>query len=138
MPGAREIIPALRARLEEQGCHVFEVSALTGEALDPLVYALWEGLAQLPVPAAEAEEPVIHYRAPREDGWEALPEDDGFRVRGRGVERVVAMTDMNNDAGVHRLQRILEKMGVVKRLRELGAEDGATVKIGDTEFDFVD
>jgi Obg family GTPase CgtA-like protein len=36
------------------------------------------------------------------------------------------------------MQRILEKMGVVRKLRDLGAEDGASVRIGEVEFDFVD
>jgi GTPase len=51
---------------------------------------------------------------------------------------VVSMTDMNNEAGVRRMQRILERMGIVTRLRNLGAEDGDTVRIGTTEFDFID
>jgi GTP-binding protein len=48
------------------------------------------------------------------------------------------MTDMNSDAGVRRLQRLLERMGVVARLRDLGAKDGDTVRIGNEEFDFID
>jgi GTP-binding protein len=48
------------------------------------------------------------------------------------------MTDMNSDAAVRRLQRILEKNGVVNRLRDMGAEEGSTVRIGDVEFDFLD
>jgi GTP-binding protein len=59
-------------------------------------------------------------------------------VRGRGIERVTAMTDMNNQDAVRRLQRILEKAGIVDRLRDLGATDGDTVRIGKFEFDFID
>jgi GTP-binding protein len=74
-----------------------------------------------------------------EEAWHAEQETDGsFAVRGKGVERLVAMTDMNNEAGVRRLQRILERMGVVSRLRVLGADDGDTVRIGATEFDFIE
>lgn len=138
MPGAREIVPALRSSLEAQGYPVYEISALTGEGVQPLVYGMWEALQEIPVPAPEAEEPVIRYEAPVADSWEVERENGGFRVRGRGIERLVAMTDMNNEAGVRRLQRILEKMGVITRLRDLGAEDGDDVRIGSTEFDFLD
>lgn len=138
MPGAREIVPALHSALEAQGYPVYEISALTGEGVQPLIYAMWEALQEIPVPAPEAEEAVIHYEAPAQDTWEVEEENGGFRVRGRGIERLVAMTDMNNEAGVRRLQRILEKMGVIRRLRDLGAEDGTEVRIGNTEFDFLD
>lgn len=138
MPGAREIVPALRERLKSEGHAVYEISALTGSGTPALLYALSEALAELPVPAAPAEEPVIRYRAAEEERWEAAKEEDAFVVRGKSLERLVAMTDMNNEAGVRRLQRILEKLGVVSRLRDLGAEDGATVRIGSVEFDFLD
>jgi len=59
-------------------------------------------------------------------------------VRGKKIERLVVMTDMENEAGVRRLQRILDRMGVVGRLRALGAADGDTVRIGTTEFEFID
>jgi GTP-binding protein len=138
MPGAAEVVPSLRADLERQGYEVYEISALTGRGVQELVYAMWRALEQIPVPPPPAEEPVIRYRAPDEDRWEAEREGDEFVVRGKSIERLVAMTDMNSDAGVRRLQRILEKMGVVSRLRDLGAEDGSSVRIGDVEFDFVD
>jgi GTP-binding protein len=139
MPAAEEIVPALRAHLEAQEYDVYEISALTGTGLQELVYAVWRVLEQLPVPVAPtAEEATVRYRAPQEDRWEAGREQDIFVVRGKSLERLVAMTDMNNEAAVRRLQRIMERMGVVNRLRDLGAEDGSQVRIGDVEFDFVD
>src|SRR5262249_2341360 len=65
-------------------------------------------------------------------------EEGVYRVRGRGVERLVVMTDMENEAAVRRMQRILERLGVVRELRELGAKDGDSVRIGEGEFDFLD
>jgi GTP-binding protein len=138
MPDAAKIVPKLRADLERQGYQVHEISALTGMGVPDLVFGMWRVLERIPVPAAPAEEPVIRYRAPEEDRWEVEREGDEFVVHGRSIERLVAMTDMNSDAGVRRLQRILEKMGVVRRLRDLGAEDGSSVRIGDVEFDFID
>ena len=39
---------------------------------------------------------------------------------------------------VRRLHQQLERMGVIRRLRDLGAQDGDTVRIGKEEFDFID
>jgi GTPase len=139
MPGAGEILPGLRARLQEEGYTIFEISALTGEGVQDLVYALSRALEEIPVPAVStAEEEIVRYRAPDADQWAVERMGNDFVVRGKGVERLIAMTDMNNEAGVRRLQRILDKMGVVSRLRDLGAEHGHQVRIGTVEFDFLD
>lgn len=141
MPGAKEIVQGLRERLEVGGHSVFSISALNGEGVQPLLYALSARLDEMPVPELPeaAPEGMRRYEAPRDHDWEAEAEETGlFVVRGKSLERLVAMTDMNNEASVRRLQRILEKNGIISRLRELGAEDGATVRIGSVEFDFID
>jgi GTP-binding protein len=50
----------------------------------------------------------------------------------------VARTDTNNEYALRRMHRQLDKMGVIKRLRELGARHGNTVTIRGMEFDFHD
>jgi GTP-binding protein len=138
LPEAAEIAPALRKELENQGYTVYEISAATRKGVDELVYGVWRVLEQIPVPAPPAEADVVRYAAPEEEQWWAEREGEEYVVHGKGIERLVAMTDLNNEAGVRRMQRILEKMGVVRKLRDLGAEDGCSVRIGDIEFDFVD
>lgn len=139
MPDSRPIVAELRPALENAGYPVYEISALTGSGVAMLTYAIAEALDEIPADVSEPEVAEMRFSAPAEEGWQAEREqDDSYVVRGRGVERLIAMTDMNNEAGVRRLQRILEKMGVVTTLRDLGATDGDTVRIGATEFDFLD
>ena len=80
--------------------------------------------------------------AKREDDsrrWEAVQVEEGvFRVTGRSMERLVAMTDLNNEEALRRLQRILEQRGVNRKLKEIGAEDGDTVQIRNIEFEYAD
>ncbi|MCC2671848.1 MAG: Obg family GTPase CgtA [Armatimonadetes bacterium] len=139
MPDAAGIVPELRQRLEAQNYQVFEISALSGAGVQDLVYAVTRTLDAIPVPTVqEAAQEVIRYRAPQEESWEVEIQDGTYVVRGKGIERLLAMTDMNSDAAVRRLQRILEKNGVVNRLRDMGAEEGSTVRIANVEFDFLD
>ena len=63
-------------------------------------------------------------------------EDGVYVVRAKEIERVVAMTDINNDAAVERLQRIMGHMEVEKKLKEHGVKLGSTVRIGKMEFEF--
>jgi GTP-binding protein len=51
---------------------------------------------------------------------------------------MIAMTDMENEDGVRRLQRRLERLGVFDKLKKAGAEEGDTVRIRDVEFDYID
>jgi GTPase len=46
------------------------------------------------------------------------------------------MTDLANREAVRFLHRKLVRSGVIEALREAGAEDGDTVRIGDWEFEF--
>ncbi len=138
LPEAASIVPELRAQLTAEGYDVFLISAVTGQGVQDLVYAISRALAELPVPVAPAEEKIVRYEAPEEDTWEVEQEGDDYVIRGKGIERLVAITDMNNEAAVRRLQRTLERMGIIRELRDQGAEEGSQVRIGDVEFDFID
>ena len=59
-----------------------------------------------------------------------------YVVRGERVERLAAMTDFDNDEALGRFEAALARLGVDKRLRELGAHDGDTVRIAEVEFDY--
>jgi GTP-binding protein len=65
-------------------------------------------------------------------------ESGRFEVTGDGVERLLAMTDLDNEDAVRHLHRRLERMGVIRRLHLLGAKNGDRVRIGDTMLDFVE
>jgi GTP-binding protein len=66
--------------------------------------------------------------------------DDGgvYHVAGRAIERAVAMTDLDSEEAVVRLQRRLRQAGVDEALRKAGARPGDTVRIGEIEFEWSD
>ncbi len=117
----------------------FLISAATGEGMRPLLEALWqattaareeEALADALSPAPER---AYVYQAP----FEIRATGAGFRVLGDKPLRAVAMTDFDNEEAVAHLQRSLEKMGVFKALKRMGAQPGQSVFIGDHELDYV-
>ena len=134
-----DLVSGLVRRLEEEDRPVFVISAVTGLGLKELLYAIKEALDAAPLDVATAPEVQrVSIRAKAVDEWEVRKTDEGFDVVGPAVERLVAMTDMNNEASVNRLHRILTKRGIISRLRDLGASEGDSVRIGREEFDFVD
>ena len=65
-------------------------------------------------------------------------QDGIFLVGGKEIERHVAMTDMEQDEAVERLQRIIQRIGIEDALKEAGIKEGDTVKIGKLEFEYVE
>lgn len=140
MPASRDIADELKPALEARGLEVFGISALTGQGLQPLLYRIADKLDELPREEEAPSDEVMRFTVERdEDTWDVLKTGKSeFVVEGRAVEMLVRRTDTNNEYALRRLHRQLDKMGVIKRLRDLGAEHGDTVKIRDAEFDFWD
>lgn len=140
LPGARERLPALRETLEQQGYQVYPISAVTGEGVEALLFAVRAAVA-----AAEAELPAVEVPAGIEAERVYRPEDTedftiertgaGWVVHGRDIERLVAMTPWDNEEAVERFQRIFSRMGIEQALRQAGARDGDTVEIRGVRFD---
>jgi GTP-binding protein len=118
------------------GPPAYAVSALTGHGVPALSEAIHERLQELKR-ETEAEPIVRTYRLPRGDEPHAIErEGDVFVVRGRDVERVLAMADLDSDEGVADLQRQLAKIGVLKDLERVGVQPGDTVRILDFELEW--
>lgn len=116
---------------------VYPMSALTGEGVARFVTALAGALAELPVESAPAEAGLRVYRlAPAEEGWTVERTADGYVVRGRPVERLMAMTDLNQDDAAAELQRRLSRMGVIQALEQAGCGPGDVVQIGSSVLEW--
>lgn len=140
MPDAQAIIAELRPNLEARGMEVFEISALTGLGLQPLLYRIAAKLEELPREQEKPTDEVVRFTvAPSEDTWQAKKTGDKeFEVEGRAVEMLVRRTDLDNEYALRRMHKLLNRMGVIKRLKGLGVEEGDTVRIHGIEFEFTD
>jgi len=110
------------------------ISAVTGQGIDELLRAL-NRLVDETREAAPARTGYVRTIV-RPDTIEVGREDDAWRVTGARPERAVAMTDLDNDEAVLRMQRRLIAMGVERLLQTAGAVAGDEVRIGDAAFDF--
>lgn len=140
--GAAERSAAIRAVAEAADVPYFEVSALTGEGLDPLLLTLGEQVWELRMAAAEAaaEETVEKvYTAPKRagKGFSVVNLGGGvFRVEGTNIERMVIQTEWDNEEAVAFLQKRMVRAGVEKALIEAGARDGDEIRIVGRAFEF--
>ncbi len=137
LEGAAEKLEQLKKVLAKD-YEIFPVSAVTGDGLKDLVYRVVTLLEQIPpeLPAVdEYDVPVMHRAEPR---FTVTRHERMFSVSGKEIERHVAMTDMENDEAVERLQRIVKRMGIEDALEDAGIKEGDTVKIGKWEFEYVE
>ncbi len=100
------------------------------------LFAVARTIERAPIPEVASAAPArIELAAPDAFHVERRP-DGAFVVSGERVERLAAMTNFDSDEALVRFERALGKMGVEKRLRELGATEGDTVHIGPYEFTY--
>ena len=115
----------------------FVISAVTGDGVAAVVGAMARLVheAREAVPATEG---VVLLR-PEPTGAVVEREGEGeFRVRGRDVERVVALNDVTTPDAAAYIGHRLERLGVNKLLARAGAADGDVVWIGEFSFEYRD
>lgn len=128
---------AIRQRFEKLGLPLFPISAVTGEGLEPLLFEMHRTLKEA---LEEPEIPVLMPAMSREHDleWDIEKTDEGFEITGKRIRRLVTMTDLENSDAVRYLHRRLQRLGVIDKLRDLGAEEGDTVFVGPAVFAFTD
>ena len=129
---------------------VFAVSSSAHKGLKEVLRALRAEV----VKAREAEEPVemeddgdletITLSTKQiADSWavEKFKNEDGetyFEVTGDKIEKFARRTDFDNFEGVNRLRDIMKKLGISHELRRQGAEGDSVIRIGDSEFTYLE
>ncbi len=117
---------------------VFPVSAVTVQGFEALLDRIVQVLDTLP-PVLRYEETELAETSSYESGFHIERGDDGvFDVTGGEVEKLLDSTDPDDDLSMRRFQQMLVKNGIIAALREMGAKDGDSIRLGEWEFDFVD
>jgi GTP-binding protein len=143
VPDGRELAELVRPDLAARGLAAHEVSAVTREGLRELAFAMAARVTAARAAEAAARPPVggpgpvLRPRPVDAAGFTVEPAGAGaFLVRGERPERWVRQTNFDNDEAVGYLADRLARLGVEEALARAGAEPGATVRIGEREFDW--
>lgn len=140
MPGSWENVEKLKQELGNR-IEIFPISALSGDGLKQLVIRISQLLKNLPLTeeGGDFKEQDDQVKVTKAEPRFSIKNDNGiYTVAGREIERHLAMTDLENEEALSRLQRIMHLMGIDKALRDAGAKEGDTVKIMDSEFKYTE
>jgi len=135
-PPAQERWPTVQQAIEAQGYPTMAISALTREGTRELLYRTHQMLVALPAEAVTPQALPV-FRLEEKEDKEAFTierEADGWRVRGKQVERIAARTVWNLEEAVRRFQRTMEHLGIAEALESAGVRPGDVVHIGETEL----
>jgi GTPase len=141
VPGTEDASARLRERAEADGVKYFEVSAVTGKGMDPLILAVGEMVYELRKSAVhevggDSHRVWTHGQAGAKEYAVRNLGGGVFQVEGKGIERMVIMTEWNNEEAIAFLQKRLVKAGVERALEEAGAVDGDEIRIVGRSFHF--
>jgi GTP-binding protein len=138
LPEAQENFPRIREYMEKQGHETVPISAATGEGVRDLMWQAFNALATAPAVLDTTEELRAYKEAVKEEEPAVIRRDDdgAYVVESKQLERLVAMTNFDDDEGVRRFQRIWRNLNIDEALRARGIKEGDTVRIRGMEFTF--
>src|SRR5258708_1774318 len=135
LPEAQEHWSALMARAEAAGYPVFAISAASRQGTEELMQFAAHRLQEIQKEEEEraATEGMSDMQGPvlrpvPDDAFTVTKENGIYLVRGKRVERMVSMTDLENEESMARLQITLQKLGVTKALEDAGVQVGDVVR----------
>jgi GTP-binding protein len=129
---AEDVYKAIQKSMKKQT--VFLVSGVSGEGIPDLLNHVAALVAALPADAEPVSAQPLQIRLEPDFWVEKI--DDEFYVKGKKVERLIAMTNFELPEAVQRTQNILKKMGVERELSSAGAMSGDNIHIKRFEFTF--
>jgi GTP-binding protein len=133
-----EVYEAFKAKIEADGYPVFPISAATGEGVDELLNYVTTMLDSIEDEPLIDEEDYFVEDLDISDVNEIkfFKDEDVYCVEGQFIERILYSTDLTDIESLRRFQNVLKLRGVFDHLREMGIEDGDTVRIFEIEFEF--
>jgi GTP-binding protein len=133
LPGAQATLAAVR---KAAGHGVHGISAATGAGVRELMGEVYNAVQAARAQVDQRQAEVVLRPRPKAADATVLVKKEGraFRVTGRTIERVAAMTDLASDEGQVYFQRALTRTGARGQLERAGAKPGDRVRVGDAEI----
>ncbi len=140
--GEKNPVDILKETFEPSGIKVYPISAVTGKGLKELLYAVRHILDSIDYNPIMFEK-ELDIDSLFDNAIEAFYVDKSpegiYLVYGPRVDRMLGYTNLDSEKGFSFFQKFLKETGILKELKELGIQEGDTVRVGEyLEFDYYD
>ena len=124
--------------LESRGYKVFKMSAATRQGIDDVIAYVTQLLQEAEDIELVSEEEMYRPEldVQEEEGLSVEIEDGVYVVTGKALRRIMYSVNFDDMESLQFFQNSMENQGVFDKLREMGIEDGDTVRIYELEFEF--
>jgi GTP-binding protein len=96
-----------------------------------------DNIKKQPLYEEEKFEDHVLYQFKKEQPFKIIKEDEHtFVVKGDEIEKIYKMTWFVTDEAFRRFSAKLRKLGIDDKLKEMGIQNGDTIKILDYEFEY--
>ena len=140
LPTSAENLSKLEKLAEDEGIKFFAISAVTHAGLDELMnyVGTWLDEHVEIIEMTEIDSDVKVFDMNEQEDLITIKRNDAgdFIVINKNLEKLVAMTNFDNDEGLRRFQYIWRMKGIDSLLKERGIKEGMTVHIGQMEFNW--
>lgn len=122
-------VELIKEAFEPEGIKVYPISAVTGQGVKELLYAVRELLDNFPddVVVFEKEFDIDELLDNSDDNYNVYLGDDGvFIVEGERIDKMLGYTNLESEKGFNFFQKFMKSSGAIDRLEELGIEEGDT------------
>ncbi|MDR0677047.1 MAG: GTPase ObgE [Elusimicrobiota bacterium] len=120
---------------------IFEISSLSKLGIDEFLKYVYKIMKVIETEKVENDIlnnynniPEIKY----ESDFKVEKINDIFYIKGKKIEKITAMTYLEEPEAIIRFQNILKKMGVETELKKHGINEGDLIIIGDYKFNYVE
>ena len=139
--GDDDPVKRLKDEFEPKGIRVFPISAVTGQGIRELLFAVKEILdetgREMVVFKQEFFPEDILIREELPFTVERLPEDPHvFVTEGPKIEKMLGYTNLDSEKGFAFFQKFLKEGGILEALEAAGIKDGDTVRMYGFDFDY--
>jgi len=131
-------IDKLKAEFEPQGIKVYPISAVSGQGVKELLYAVYELLKTVNLSPLVFEKEfdlkslsgiLLPYSV-------EVTEDGVYVVEGPRIEKMLGYTNLESEKGFSFFQKFLKDNGILEELENAGIQEGDTVRMYGLEFDY--
>ncbi len=135
-----EAVERFKKHVEDKGYQFFLMSAATNQGVKEVLSAAAKALAELP----DEEEQYEFYDFTMDDEepdyreiYTYIDDEDGaFVIEGKQLTKIFDSTNFNDMESLRYLYKYVESKGAIAELKELGLQEGDTVRIKDYEFEY--
>ena len=130
-----------KAYVEGKGYEFYPISAATNKGVKELLYGALRALRDAEENYEEPEYEIFDFEKDEALDEEyrkvyARKENDIYILEGQQLSKIFNSTNFNDMGSLRYLFKYIENSGAMKELKDMGLQEGDTVKIEDFEFEY--